>query len=151
MGVTGTIMMMVEQLGLAMIPPLPSSTPSRASGLTSGTTRGIPGTMRKAELLSTTVALASAARGANFRLMDAPALNRASSTSLEAVLRQFLDGVGLSLEFYGLTRAAAAGQKLETAHGKTAFGQQADKLLPDGPGRTHDGYAQIARHDTPPV
>lgn len=48
--------MMVEQLGLATMPPLPAVTPFSAPGFTSGMTRGTPSDMRKAELLSTTCA-----------------------------------------------------------------------------------------------
>ena len=45
---------MVEQLGLAMMPPSPSVMESTAAALTSGMQSGTPSVMRKAELLSTT-------------------------------------------------------------------------------------------------
>jgi len=45
---------MVEQLGLAMIPPCPYRIPFIASGFTSGITKGTPSVILKAELLSTT-------------------------------------------------------------------------------------------------
>ena len=56
MGVTAMSAMMVEQLGLAMMPPLPALCPFKWSALTSGMIRGTPSVMRKAELLSTTCA-----------------------------------------------------------------------------------------------
>lgn len=46
--------MMVEQLGLAMMPPCPYLMPFIASGFTSGMTKGTPSVILKAELLSTT-------------------------------------------------------------------------------------------------
>lgn len=45
---------MVEQLGLAMMPPCPYLMPFIASGFTSGMTRGTPSVILNAELLSTT-------------------------------------------------------------------------------------------------
>ena len=54
MGVTAMSAIMVEQLGLAMMPPLPALCPFKWSALTSGMIRGTPSVMRKAELLSTT-------------------------------------------------------------------------------------------------
>ena len=53
-GVTAMRAMMVEQLGLAMIPPCPYRIPFIASGFTSGMTRGTPSVILNAELLSTT-------------------------------------------------------------------------------------------------
>jgi len=53
-GVTAMRAMMVEQLGLAMIPPCPYRIPFIASGFTSGITNGTPSVILKAELLSTT-------------------------------------------------------------------------------------------------
>ncbi len=53
-GVTAMSAMMVEQLGLATMPPFPFVMPFSASALTSGITRGTPSIIRKAELLSTT-------------------------------------------------------------------------------------------------
>ena len=79
-GVTAIKAMMVEQLGLAMMPPLPAFIPFMASGLTSGMTRGTPSVMRKALLLSTTVQPAAEATGASFLLMEPPAENNAMST-----------------------------------------------------------------------
>jgi len=52
---------MVEQLGLAMMPRF--LYPATASGLTSGTTSGTSGCMRKCDVLSMTTAPALAARG----------------------------------------------------------------------------------------
>ncbi len=55
-GATAMSMMMVEQLGLAMMPPLPAVMPAAftASALISGITSGTPSVIRNAELLSTT-------------------------------------------------------------------------------------------------
>ena len=55
-GVTAMSAIMVEQLGLAMMPPLPALCPFKWSALTSGMISGTPSVMRKAELLSTTCA-----------------------------------------------------------------------------------------------
>ena len=55
-GVTAMSAMMVEQLGLAMMPPLPARCLFSACALTSGMTSGTPSAMRNAELLSTTCA-----------------------------------------------------------------------------------------------
>ena len=52
---------MVEQLGLAMMPRFLYL--AMASGLTSGTTKGTSGSMRKCDVLSITTAPAFAARG----------------------------------------------------------------------------------------
>lgn len=53
-GVAAMRAMIVEQFGLAMMPPLPAFMLPTASLLTSGMTSGTPSVMRKAELLSTT-------------------------------------------------------------------------------------------------
>ena len=69
-------MMIVEQLGLAMMPLC-----FRASrGLISGTTSGVCGSMRNADELSTTTAPALTATGANRLLLSPPAENKARST-----------------------------------------------------------------------
>src|SRR5574337_71480 len=69
---------MVVQFGLAMIPRFLYW--AMACGLISGTTRGMSGSIRKAELLSTTTAPDSQAAGANSLLRLAPAEKRATST-----------------------------------------------------------------------
>ena len=79
-GVTAMSAMMVLQLGLAMMPPLPAFMPFIASGFTSGTTSGTPCVMRKADELSTTVAPAALAAGAKSREMSPPAEKSAMST-----------------------------------------------------------------------
>jgi hypothetical protein len=63
---------MVVQLGLAMIPRRAWLI---ASGLTSETTSGTSGSIRKAEELSTTIAPAAAKVGASAREVVAPAEN----------------------------------------------------------------------------
>ncbi len=75
-GHTGTFMMIVLQLGLAMMP----TCLAMASGLTSGTTSGMPSLRRKALLLSTTTAPAATAAGAYSLEMPPPALNSAICT-----------------------------------------------------------------------
>lgn len=72
-GVTAMRAMMVEQLGLATIPPCPGFMPAIASGLTSGMTKGTPSSMRKALLLSTTCG-----RSGRERLMRTHAPQKAS-------------------------------------------------------------------------
>ena len=58
-GLRTGIAAMVVQLGLAMMPRPASMTAAIASGLTSETTSGISGSLRKAEELSTTITPAS--------------------------------------------------------------------------------------------
>ena len=70
----------VVQLGLAMMPRPASMTAAIASGLTSETTSGISGSMRKAEELSTTITPASANFGTSARDVVAPAENSAMSS-----------------------------------------------------------------------
>ncbi len=81
-GQTGTFMMIVEQLGLAMIPTCLWI----CSGFTSGTTSGIPSFMRNALVLSTTTAPAATAAGANSLLIDPPAEKNAICTPLKLSL-----------------------------------------------------------------
>lgn len=61
-GVTAINAMIVEQLGLAMMPPLPYRKPAIAWGLISGMTSGTPSVIRKAELLSTTCDVTTVSR-----------------------------------------------------------------------------------------
>jgi hypothetical protein len=68
---------MVEQFGLAMMRRLRK--PARACGLTSGTTSGTSGSMRKWEVLSITTHPAAAARGAWMAETEAPGENRPRS------------------------------------------------------------------------
>src|SRR5512135_462156 len=81
-GLSGMIAMIVVQFGFATIPrclywPI-------ASGLISGTTSGMSGSIRNAEELSTTTAPEAHAAGANSLLREAPAENRAMSIPLKA-------------------------------------------------------------------
>src|SRR5690606_8508504 len=79
-GFSATSMMMVEQLGLAMMPWC-----FRAScALTSGTTSGTSGAMRNALVLSMTTAPALTASGASALLTEPPALKKATSTPRNA-------------------------------------------------------------------
>src|SRR5208283_4802099 len=72
---------MVEQLGLAMIPSFQAT----SCGLTSGTTSGTFGSMRKALELSTTTAPAAAAIGLHSREILAGVLERTISTPENAL------------------------------------------------------------------
>jgi len=81
--------MAVVQLGLAMMPRLRRT----SSPLISGTTRGTLSSMRNAEELSITTAPAWTASGANFFEMEAPALNRATSTPAKEFSRNSCTGI----------------------------------------------------------
>src|SRR3954470_16569611 len=111
-GQTGTFMMIVEQLGLAIRPLCLWI----CSGFTSGTTSGTPSFMRKALVLSTTNAPARTAGGADSSpappprlhggrrelLADRPARGKERDLhALEAVLRHLLDDVRPALELDG--------------------------------------------------
>src|SRR4051812_37594368 len=75
MGLRATTICMVEQLGLATMPPWPST----ASGLTSATTSGTSSCMRKWLVLSTTTAPAATSFGAHSALTEPPAEERTTS------------------------------------------------------------------------
>src|SRR3954452_334574 len=75
-GFRATTIWIVEQFGLAMMPLCRAT----SCGLTSGTTRGTSGSIRKALELSTTTAPARAAIGLNSREIDAGVLDRTMST-----------------------------------------------------------------------
>ena len=75
-GLSTGIAAIVVQLGLAMIPLCARA---RSPGLTSATTSGTSGSIRKAEELSTTSAPAAAKRGAWAREVVAPAEKSAMS------------------------------------------------------------------------
>ena len=78
---TAVTVMMVEQLGLEMM-PLWFFT---SSGLTSGTISGTSGFRRNAEELSTNTAPEATIAGANFLAMSFSAAPRTMSTPLNAV------------------------------------------------------------------
>jgi hypothetical protein len=73
---------MVEQFGFAMIFLVVNAL--TASALTSGTTKGTSGSMRKCEVLSITVHPAAAAFGANSAETFAPGENNAKSHPLKS-------------------------------------------------------------------
>ena len=75
-------MMIVEQLGLAMIPLCSLM----SCGFTSGTTSGTPSVMRNAEELSTMIAPADTHAWAYCLLIAPPAENSAISTPLKLSL-----------------------------------------------------------------
>ena len=74
-GFSATTICIVEQFGLATMPWCESS----ASGLTSATTSGTSSCMRQKDELSTTMAPASAKRGAHSSLTPEPAEKSARS------------------------------------------------------------------------
>ena len=76
MGLSATTIWMVEQLGVAMMPVWAV----RWSALTSGTTRGTPGSWRNMLDLSITVAPAATACGTNSLLTEPPAAKKTRST-----------------------------------------------------------------------
>jgi hypothetical protein len=73
---SGGMIAIVVQFGLATMPLLMLFS---ASGLTSETTSGTSGSMRKADELSTTIAPRAAKRGAHSREIEPPALKIATS------------------------------------------------------------------------
>src|SRR5512134_4155698 len=81
----------VGQFGLAMIPRFLYW--AMSCGLISGTTRGMSGSIRNAEELSTTTAPDSHAAGANSLLREAPAENRAMSIPLKALFWSSSTGI----------------------------------------------------------
>jgi len=88
---------------------------STASGFTSGTTRGTPGSILHAEELSTTMAPSDAAMGASTRLASAPAEKRAISTSLKAPLPAALTSTSppLYLTFLPAISGMSMGMRVE--------------------------------------
>ena len=79
-GLSATTIWIVEQLGLAMIPLFQAM----SWGLTSGTTSGTSGSIRKALELSTTTAPAAAAIGLHSRETPPGVLERTMSTPRNA-------------------------------------------------------------------
>src|SRR6188768_4079335 len=75
-GLSTGIAAIVVQLGFAT---MPLGMDFKACGFTSLTTRGTLGSLRHALELSTTIAPAAANFGATWRLVDAPAENKAKS------------------------------------------------------------------------
>src|SRR5216683_744727 len=80
-GFSATTIWIVEQFGLAMMPRFWYC--AIASGLTSGTTSGTSGSMRKHEVLSMTIAPAFVARGANTADTLLPGEDRTMSMPLK--------------------------------------------------------------------
>src|SRR3954453_4800312 len=81
-GLSTGIAAIVVQFGLATMPRRAAITGSRASGLTSETTSGMAGSLRKAEELSITITPASTNFGTTAREVVAPAENNAMSSPL---------------------------------------------------------------------
>ena len=124
-GVTAISAMIVLQLGLAMMPPLPAFMPFIASGFTSGTTSGTPFVMRNAEELSTTVAPAALAAGAKSREMSPPAEKSAMSTPEKLRDRQDRAWVSYCTRKVGRAQSTARGC---TKHAPV-LGQLLDRVL----------------------
>src|SRR5262245_32530359 len=99
--------MAAVQLGLAITPLWRRRSP----GLTSGTTSGVFGSMRKADELSITTAPAALAAGTNSRLRVAPAEKKAMSTPLKAsaVSSSTLCGLPLNSSVLPTERFEASG------------------------------------------
>ncbi len=93
-GLSATTIWIVEQLGLAMIPRCFMM----SCGLTSGTTSGTSGSMRKALELSTTTAPAAAAIGLHCRETLAGVLDRTMSTPENAPAESSLDRMRFAAE-----------------------------------------------------
>jgi hypothetical protein len=92
-GHSGMTATSATQFGLAITPRCAAS----AAAFTSGTTSGVSWSMRKAEELSTTIAPAAAAIGANSREVPAPAEKKATSTPSKAPLASVSTRTGLPL------------------------------------------------------
>lgn len=108
-------------------------------GLISGITRGTFGSIRKAEELSTTTAPAAAAMGANFLLIEPLAENSARSTP-EGRFPSFPDRVVRAGKLDRFAFGPRGGQHDDILH-RHALLEDRDEVLPDRPGRTHNGYA----------
>src|SRR5258706_4035850 len=128
-GQSGVMAMMVEQLGLAIMPLWLA----RASGLISGMTRGTPGSIRNAEELSTTTAPARAAMGANFLEMEPPALKKAISTpwKLFSVSTWTVTFLPLNVIFFPRERADASRRRSDI--GKRRSWRQRRNSAPTAP------------------
>ncbi len=134
MGQSGVMAMMVEQLGLAMMPRCART----ASGLISGTTSGTAGSMRNAEELSTTTAPCCTASGAKRLEVLPPAEKSAMSTPLEAVLLELAHGERLAAEWQRLARRARRGEEAQLGERKAPLLETADELDADGAGGADD-------------
>ena len=95
--------------------------------------------MRKAEELSTTVAPARTATGANCREMALPAEKRAMS--MPSKLRSVSASTSISapLERHALAGGAGGGEQAEAGKGKAPPLEAADELGADGTGGADDG------------
>src|SRR6185312_9210718 len=112
MGHSGVMEMIVEQLGLAMMPLCWCS----ASGLISGTTSGTSGSMRKADELSTTTVPWRTAAGAKRLDWAPPAENNAMLTprKLSSVSSSTVTGLPLKGSVLPAERADANNRKLDS-------------------------------------
>src|SRR5215467_13768980 len=113
-GHTATEGMAAVQLGLAITPLWRVRSPP----LTSGTTSGVLGSMRKADELSTTTQPAALAAGTNSRLRVAPAEKKAMSQPLKASAFSSSTLCGLPLNSSVLPTERAEASSLREATGK---------------------------------
>src|SRR3954453_3264478 len=135
MGLRATMSCIVEQFGLAMMPLWASS----ASGLTSETTSGTPGSRRKAEGLSTTTHPRGGERGppraggrrARREDRDVEALDRLLAERLD-------DEAALELA----AGRALGGQGGDSARREVALAQLLEQDRPHGARGAHDGDAE---------
>lgn len=105
-----------------------------ASGFTSGITSGTSGTIRNAELLSTTIDPRSTASGPSSLLIDPPALNRAMSIPSK------LSGRSSSTVYSrssNVRRGPAASEQADVPVGEVAVGKDPEELLADGACHAH--------------
>ena len=141
-GITATI---ATQFGLAMMPICREI----ASGFTSGTTSGTPGSMRNAEELSTTTAPCRTAIGANRRDTAPPAENSAISTP--GKLSSFSSSTAMPSPRNSslLPAERPDANRRSRSSGKVAAFQAADQFAADRAGGADDGDGgMVQAHDT---
>ena len=119
----------VEQLGLAMIPLWPR----RSLALTSGTTSGTSGSMRKAELLSMTTAPCRTASGATSRLTSPLAEMNTISTSLSSSAVTASTSISFPLTLSRLPTDRLDAHKRNSLTGKSRCSRMSRKTLPTAP------------------
>ena len=148
-GQTGTFMMIVLQLGLAMMPLCLWI----CSGLTSGTTSGMPSFMRKALVLSTTTAPAATAAGANSLLIAPPAEKKAICTPLKLSLVSSSTVYVLPANSIFLPALLALASSLRLLDGELALGQDGEKFLAHRAGGADDrdihGHRRLLKTNRP--
>ena len=128
-GHTATLINIVVQLGLAIIPLCKAA----ASGLTSGTTRGTWGSIRKALELSITTAPASTAFFAHTFDVDPPADASTKSTFLNESFVTASTCKLCSLNFKVLPTELGDASSLNSATGKFRVSSNSSNSVPTAP------------------